>query len=250
VRQLDFNAGGVLGFLAAYKETRGYPPYDPRLIVRLLVYGYSVGVRSSRAIEGKCVDDVAFRFLAADCAPDFRSIAPAPGRVGRPVRAVVAAGAAAWHGEAGPGRAGRHEAACERVAAKAMSYPRLVAKEDKLEAEVAELEATVAGLLADAEATEAAEDARYSVHGKDADLPAELDRREKRLARLQAARAQIEAEAADKAGKQAQDAERRRQDRAGGADQAKITEAGRAAAEKARPNPKAQANFTDHSRGS
>src|SRR5438309_6984824 len=61
--------------LAAYKEVRGYPPYDPRLMVRLLVYGYSVGVRSSRAIERKCVDDVAFRFLAADCAPDFRSIA-------------------------------------------------------------------------------------------------------------------------------------------------------------------------------
>src|SRR5438309_1059801 len=54
--------------LAAYKQARGYPPYDPRLMVRLLVYGYSVGVRSSRAIERKCVDDVAFRFLAADCA--------------------------------------------------------------------------------------------------------------------------------------------------------------------------------------
>src|SRR5437016_3726043 len=95
---------------------------------------------------------------------------------------------------------------------KAMSYPRLIAKEEKLEAEVAELEATVAGLLADAEATDTAEDARYGVDGKDADLPAELDRREKRLARLQAARAQIEAEAANKAGKQAQDTERRRQD--------------------------------------
>jgi len=53
---------------------------------------------------------------------------------------------------------------------KAMSWSRLVAKEDKLEAEVAELEATVAGLLADAEATDAAEDARYGVDGKDTDL--------------------------------------------------------------------------------
>jgi transposase len=61
---------------ASYAEVRGYPPYDPRLMVRLLVYGYTTGVRSSRAIERKCVDDVAFRFLAADQAPDYRSIAP------------------------------------------------------------------------------------------------------------------------------------------------------------------------------
>nr|BFD87126.1 hypothetical protein StreXyl84_65270 [Streptomyces sp. Xyl84] len=44
-------------------------------MVRLLIYGYTTGVRSSRAIERKCADDVAFRFLAADQAPDFRSIA-------------------------------------------------------------------------------------------------------------------------------------------------------------------------------
>jgi transposase len=58
-----------------YTEARGYPPYDPRLMVRLLVYGYATGVRSSRAIERRCVDDVAFRYLAADQSPDFRSIA-------------------------------------------------------------------------------------------------------------------------------------------------------------------------------
>jgi hypothetical protein len=44
-------------------------------MLRLLVYGYSTGVRSSRAIERKCTDDVSFRFLAADQAPDFRPIA-------------------------------------------------------------------------------------------------------------------------------------------------------------------------------
>ena len=63
------------GVLADYTEKRGYPPYDPRLMVRLLIYGYTTGVRSSRAIERKCADDVAFRFLAAGQAPDFRSIA-------------------------------------------------------------------------------------------------------------------------------------------------------------------------------
>lgn len=43
-------------------------------MVRLLIYGYTTGVRSSRAIERRCVDDVAFGFLATDQAPDFRSI--------------------------------------------------------------------------------------------------------------------------------------------------------------------------------
>lgn len=79
--------------------------------------------------------------------------------------------------------------------------------------------------------------------GKEADLPAELDRREKRLAKLQAARAQIEAEAADKARAHAEDKERRRQERAGTSDEQAVTDAGEAAAAKARP--KAQANFTD-----
>jgi transposase len=59
--------------LADYTDKRGYPPYDPRLMLRLLIYGYTTGVRSSRAIERKCAD-IAFWFLAAGQAPDFRSI--------------------------------------------------------------------------------------------------------------------------------------------------------------------------------
>ena len=50
--------------LAGYTDKRGYPPYDPRLMVRLLIYGYTAGVRSSRAIERNCADDIV-RFLAA-----------------------------------------------------------------------------------------------------------------------------------------------------------------------------------------
>ena len=62
-------------FLASYKEPRGYPPYDPRLMLKVLLYGYVTGVRSSRALERACRDVVAFRWLAANQAPDFRSIA-------------------------------------------------------------------------------------------------------------------------------------------------------------------------------
>jgi hypothetical protein len=66
-----------------------------------------------------------------------------------------------------------------------------------------------------------------------------------RLARLQAARAQIEAEAAEKARKHAEDKEKRRQDRSGAKDPTAVETAGRDAAAKARPKEKAQANFTD-----
>jgi Transposase domain (DUF772) len=64
--------------LADYTEKLGFPPYNPQLMVRLLIYGYTTGIRSSRAIERRCVDDVAFRFLAADQA---RTTARSPGSV-------------------------------------------------------------------------------------------------------------------------------------------------------------------------
>ena len=48
---------------AAYTAGRTAPPYDPRLMVRILLYGYTTGVGSSRVIERKCVDDVPFRVV-------------------------------------------------------------------------------------------------------------------------------------------------------------------------------------------
>jgi len=59
---------------AAYTETRGGLPYDPRLMA-LLLYAYTTGVWSSRTIERKCVDDVACRWLTAGACPDYRAIA-------------------------------------------------------------------------------------------------------------------------------------------------------------------------------
>ncbi|MFF4796748.1 IS1182 family transposase [Streptomyces sp. NPDC001276] len=235
--------------LADYTEKRGYPPYDPRLMVRLLIYGYTTGIRSSRAIERKCADDVAFRFLAADQAPDFRSIARFRRRhldaladlftqsLHLAMRlGMVKLGRVAVDGTKLQASASKH---------KAMSYGRLITKEEQIEAEIAQLEAKAAALLADAEATDTAEDQAFGADGKDTDLPAELDRREKRLARLQAARAQIEAEAAERARRHAEEKERRRQERTGTSDEQAVTDAGDKAADKARPKPKAQANFTD-----
>lgn len=65
-----------LGAIESYyeAETRGQPPYHPRRMVKLLVYGYSVGVRSSRKIARRVDEDIALRVLAADNRPDFRKI--------------------------------------------------------------------------------------------------------------------------------------------------------------------------------
>src|SRR3989442_3598740 len=60
---------------AGYEEERGFPPYDPRLMVKLLVYGYANGVCSSRKLERATYRDVAVRMLCADQHPDYRSIA-------------------------------------------------------------------------------------------------------------------------------------------------------------------------------
>src|SRR6516225_8409446 len=56
-------------------EERGYPPYHPRMMTKMLVYGYCVGVFSSRKLEKRLVEDVGFRVLAAGNEPDFRTIA-------------------------------------------------------------------------------------------------------------------------------------------------------------------------------
>jgi transposase len=176
---------------AHYTEKRGCPPYDPRLTVRLLIYSYTTGVRSSRAIELRLADDVAFRYLTAGQAPDFRSIA----RFRRRHLAALAGlftqslPLALKLGMVKMGRVALDGTKLEANASKhrAMSYGRLVDKEERIEAEIAALETQAAALLADAEATDEAEDQTFGVDGKDTDLPAELDRREKRLARLQAA---------------------------------------------------------------
>ena len=63
-------------FVAAYRsDGRGGAAYDPAVMVALLVYAYCVGERSSRCIQRRCVEDVAFRVLAANLAPDHATIA-------------------------------------------------------------------------------------------------------------------------------------------------------------------------------
>ena len=70
VEQLDLSA-----IESVYEEEdRGQPPYHPRMMTKILIYGYCVGVFSSRRMQKKLSEDVGFRVLAAGNEPDFRTI--------------------------------------------------------------------------------------------------------------------------------------------------------------------------------
>jgi transposase len=63
-------------FYAVYRgDGRARPAYDPAMVVALLLYAYARGVRSSRAIERACIEDVAYRVIAAQHKPDHATIA-------------------------------------------------------------------------------------------------------------------------------------------------------------------------------
>jgi transposase len=187
---------------AGYEEERGYPPYDPRLLVKLLVYGYANGVVSSRKLERASYRDVAVRMLCADQHPDYRSIArfrarhlEALGglfvqtlRLCRQAK-LVGLGTLALDGTKLRANASRH---------KAMSYERMGKTETQLEAEIAAIRANVRALLEEAEAVDAAEDERYGPDCRGDELPEELRRREQRLAAIREAKQALEAEAAER----------------------------------------------------
>lgn len=222
---------------AAYTEVRGGPPYDPRLMVRILLYGYTAGVRSSRAIERKCVDDVPFRWLAAGAAPDYRAIARFRKRhlsaLGHLFVQALALCQAAGMVSLGRVALDGTKVRANASKRKAMSYARMTEKEKILAAEVS-------ALLAEAERIDKAEDAQFGKNRRGDELPAELARRETRLETIRAAKAALEAQAAEAAREQA---ERRSRER--GDDDDTTAGKGQAAAEAAAPKPKAQRNFTD-----
>jgi transposase len=177
-------------------EERGYPPYHPVMLTKVLVYGYCVGVFSSRKIERRLLEDVAFRVLAAGNTPDFRTIAEFRKRHLAALQGLFEQ--VLWLAqELGAPRLGRVAIDGSKVKAnaskhKAMSYGRMQEKERQLRDEVKQL-------LTQAEATDAAEDAQYGATESGEELPAELHRRESRLQRIREAKRALEARAKEEA---------------------------------------------------
>ena len=188
VDQLDLSS-----ITARYEqERRGGPPYHPRMMVKVLLYGYCIGVASSRRIAQRLHEDIAFRVLAANNTPDFRTISDfrkdhlgALSGLFLQVLAfcqragLVKLGHVALDGTKVRANASRH---------KAMSYRRMKEKEAQLAAEVAEL-------LRRAQEVDDEEDRRYGQDKRGDELPEELAFREGRLEKIREAMAALEAEA-------------------------------------------------------
>ncbi len=223
-------------------DGRGQPPYHPAMMVKLLLYAYCTGKPSSRKIERATYEDVAFRVLAADQHPDHDSIAEFRRRhlaalAGLFVQVLqlcqaaglVKLGHVALDGTKVRANASKH---------KAMSYARMEEAERQLEREVQ-------ALLAQAEQVDTAEDAAYGRGRRGDELPAELARRESRLAKIRAAKAALEREAKARAGEAAAAARAKLEAREHRQGKAKGRPAMVPDPESARPAPTAQRNFTD-----
>jgi transposase len=214
VDQLDLSA-----IESVYEEEdRGQPPYHPRMMTKILLYGYCVGVFSSRRIQKRLVEDVAFRVLAAGNQPDFRTIADfrklhlkaLEELFEQVLRLVLEVGAlklgrVVLDGSKVKANASKH---------KAMSYGRMKETEKLLRKEVQEL-------MKQAEAADEEEDKRYGRDRRGDELPEEMQRRETRIARIQEAKKALEERARDKAKSEGKDSK------------------------EAKPEANAQYNFTD-----
>jgi len=231
VSEVVDNMLDLTAIYAFYTNRAGAPPFDPRMMLKLVVYAYSTGVTSSREIERRCQIDVAFRWLSANTAPDYRSVSRFRRRHLTALDDLFAQVLAlcANAGLVKLGRVALDGTKLDASASKhaAMSYGRLVTRIPQVEAEVAKL-------LAEAEAIDVAEDAEFGAGQRGDELPVELQTREGRLAKMREAKAAIEAEAAERAAAAAAD---KTDD--------EIQAAADEAAGSATPRAKTQRSFTD-----
>ncbi|MEK6530486.1 MAG: transposase, partial [candidate division NC10 bacterium] len=177
--------------LDAYPEDRGQPPYDPRMMTVLLLYAYSQGLTSSRQIERRCREDLAFMYLTADACPDhdtictfrrehlaaFTTLFLETLRIAQEA-GVLKLGRIALDGTKIRANASKH---------KAMSYARMPERQAALQAEIQRL-------LEEAEALDRAEDAQDGRGRRGDELPTELKDPTTRPQRLREAKARLEAE--------------------------------------------------------
>lgn len=208
-------------------------PFHPAMMVKVLVYAYATGVFSSRKIERRLHEDLAFRMLAAGNFPSHRTICAFRAfhlkelsdlfvqvvKLAREM-GLVKLGTVAIDGTKIKANASRH---------KAMSYERMK------QAEI-ELKSQIDALLARAKATDEAE-----ADEPELDLPAEIERREARLAAIRQARERLEQRQreADLERGRSDDDDRRPRGPDGNA------RGGRYKREFGVPEDKAQDNFTD-----
>lgn len=181
VARLDLDA-----FYGEYRaDGSGRPAHDPAMMVALLLYAYAVGERSSRQIERRCVEDVAFRVIAANRAPDHTTIARFRKRHAERLAALFVQ-VLALCAKVGMVRVGTVAVDGSKLAANAgISANRSYEK----------IRQEVERILAEADQVDAAEDARFGDARGD-ELPAELADPVTRRERLERAKQELEGEQA------------------------------------------------------
>ncbi len=224
---------------ASYSSPHGQPPFDPRLMVALLLYAYWSGIYSSRRIAKACRERVDFMSIVALDPPDFRTISDFRKRHLKPLAALflqvlrlceqaglVKLGHVALDGTKIKANASKH---------KAMSY-------ERMEKRAAELEAEVAKWLAASEAADTAEDAKHGTNKSGDEMPKWVADKKRRAEKIRQAKAELEAEAKAaaeekrKAEAEAEEQRRKENRKKPGKPAAPISDD---------PDPKAQKNFTD-----
>ena len=174
-------------------ELRGFPPYHPKMMLKILIYGYCIGVRSSRKISKRCEDDIGFRYLSGNNFPKFRAIADFRQRhlaafhklfvnvlVLCRETGLVKLGHVSLDGTKFKANASKH---------KAMSYERMQQEEAKLSQEIA-------AMIAEAERIDKSEDKQYGKNKRGDEIPKDLQRKDARLIKIRKAKAALEERAA------------------------------------------------------
>ena len=205
VEQLDLS-----GFRARYRvDGRGGAAYDPAVMVAVLVYGYCLGDRSSRRIERRLVEDVAYRVVAANAQPDHATIArfradhetAIEDLFGQVLALCVAAGLVKV------GVVALDGTKMEAAAAKAANLD-----DERLRQA---MRAEARRILEEAKAVDAAEDEQFGEARGD-ELPPELADRSRRLVRLRQAKARLDEAQAERDAREAATAAKREADAAAG----------------------------------
>jgi len=200
-------------------SVRGTVPFDPHMMVGILLYAYCVGSPSSRRIARKLEEDVAFRVLSAGHRPDFRTISEFRRRHVEALKelfldvlklcrkaGLIKLGHVSLDGTKIKANASKH---------KAMSYERMAKEEARLQSEIEKL-------LQEAEEIDQKEDTKYGTDKRGDELPDELAFRESRLKKIREAKELLEQEAREAA-----------------------SASGKEHPEEAIPAKKTQKNFTD-----
>jgi len=183
---------GPIEELIQSKDARGERPYDPYVMLGIIMLGYCLGIYSSRKLEQAAIDQVAFRVIAGDNHPHFTTINTFR-KTHRTAISALFLGVLLMCKKAGLVKLGHVAVDGTKIKAdasrhKAKSYERFTAEEQALMERIQQM-------LERSEHVDQDEDEKFGEGKREFDLPEELARKQTRLARIRELKAEMEADA-------------------------------------------------------